>query len=184
MVNVDWVGSACSFMVHFIYLHALVSGCHRAFQPFVTFWVVFSTMQPLEPPRFLVPSLPKGEAENLRGLLGSPNAPPALVRDGSVFSYCVMYIRGLFPAYLASLFREKIIKKKLFYCLSFGGYISGALGAINFPQELPNSPLRVDVVWVVSSVTQSIGRVTNLLYYLQTCYRRYGPNLRKSGTNT
>ena len=58
-----------------------------------------------------MPSLPKGEAENLRGLLGSPNAPPALVRDGSVFSYCVMYIRGLFPAYLASLFRGEIIKR-------------------------------------------------------------------------
>ena len=40
-------------------------------------------------------------------------------------------------------------------------YISGSLGAINFPSGLPRSALQADAVCPHSSVTQSIGRVNN-----------------------
>ena len=40
----------------------------------------------------------------------------------------------------------------------------GCLGSDKLPIGVAKLPLRVDVVWVVSSVTQSIGRVTYLHY--------------------
>ena len=75
-----------------------------------------------------------------------------------------MYLRGFSPVYLVSFFRGGD-NENFFYCLSYGA-ISRVPGSDNLPIGVAKLPPEGDVVWGVSSVTQSILRVTHLVFLI------------------